>query len=242
MPMGDALCHNCSGLGHMQRNCPSPRRPRQQARTVNKNTAPDTESRPPIEPSVAQVLQGIGPGGLAGLGEVSLQVQVGSRATNVNFIMANTAESTEVILGHPFLHQTSAQLDYGHCEITLCGEKVPCFNPSHQSQVHILRVARTTVLVSGCEYVVPGTTDLRLAADGDLMLSPTKGSIEKHHVLVAHIIVQAQRSTNVPIRVFNPGALPVTLKRGAVAGILQLATVLEKLEPQPPLAPPASAY
>lgn len=59
---------------------------------------------------------------------------------------------------------------------------------------------------------------------GDLMLSPTKGFIEKHHVLVAHIIVQVQRSTNVPIRVFNPGALPVTLKRGAVAGILQPAT------------------
>ena len=32
MPMGDVQCHNCSGLGHMQRNCPSPRQPRQQAR------------------------------------------------------------------------------------------------------------------------------------------------------------------------------------------------------------------
>ncbi|CAL8391318.1 unnamed protein product [Arctogadus glacialis] len=163
----------------MQRNCPSPRRPRQLVRTVNKNAAPDTESRPPIEPSVAQVLQGIGPGGLAVLGEVNLPVQVGSRATNVNFIMADTAESTEVILGHPFLHQTSAQLDYGRREITLCGEKVPRFNPSQQSRVHIVRVARTTVLESGWEYVVPGTADLRHAADGDLMLSPTKGFIEK---------------------------------------------------------------
>ncbi|CAL8373005.1 unnamed protein product [Arctogadus glacialis] len=42
MPMGDVQCHICSSLGHMMRNCPSPRRPRQQARTVNKNTAPDT--------------------------------------------------------------------------------------------------------------------------------------------------------------------------------------------------------
>ncbi|CAL8258692.1 unnamed protein product [Arctogadus glacialis] len=50
----------------------------------------------------------------------------------------------------------------------------------------------------------------------------------------------AQQSTNVPIRVFIPGALPVTLKRGVVAGILQPATVLGKLEPQPPLAPLAS--
>jgi hypothetical protein len=153
--------------------------------------------------------------------------------------MADTAESPEVILGHPFLHQTSAQLDYGRREITLCGEKIPHFNPSHQSRVHIVRVARTTVLESGCEYVVPGTADLLHAADRDLMLSQTKGFIEKHHVLVAHIIVQAQRSTNVPIIVFNPGALPVTLKRGAVAGILQPSTLLENLDPQPPLAPPA---
>ncbi|CAL8383771.1 unnamed protein product [Arctogadus glacialis] len=51
---------------------------------------------------------------------------------------------------------------------------------------------------------------------------------------------EAQRSTNVPIRVFNPGALHVTLKRGVVAGILQPATVLGKLEPQPSLAPLAS--
>ncbi|XDV17606.1 hypothetical protein PO909_023440 [Leuciscus waleckii] len=287
MPMGDVQCHNCSGLGHIRRNCPSPRRPRQQGWTVNKNTAPDTgkvvtctasqeddmcvkiliyelemcalldsgarrnvlplhvfnsiptESRTPIKPSVAQVLQGIGPSGLAVLGEVNLPVQVGSRATNVNFIIADTTENTEVILGHPFLHQTSAQLDYGRREITLFGEKVPRFNPSHQSRVHIVRVARTTVLESGFEYVVPGTAHLRHATEGDLMLSPTKGFIEKHHVLVAHIVVQAQRSTNVPIRVFNPGTLPVTLKRDAVARILQPATVLGKVEPQPPLAPPA---
>ncbi|KAJ8008876.1 hypothetical protein DPEC_G00082990 [Dallia pectoralis] len=285
-PMGDVQCHNCSGLGHIQRNCPSPRRPRQQGWTVSKNTAPDpgkvvtctvsqeddmcvkilmyelemralldsgarrnvlplhvfnsfpTESRTPIEPSAAQVLQGIGPSGLAVLGEVNLPVQVGSRATNVNFIIADTTENTEVILGHPFLHQTSAQLDYGRREITLFGEKVPRFEPSHQSRVHIVRVARTTVLESGWEYVVPGTAHLRHVTEGDLMLSPTKGFVEKHHVLVARVVVQAQRSTNVPIRIFNPGALPVTLKRGVVAGILQPATVLKKMDPEPFLAPP----
>ncbi|CAL8401443.1 unnamed protein product [Boreogadus saida] len=100
------------------------------------------------------------PGGLAVLGEVNLPVRVGSRATNVNFIMADTAESTEVILGHPFLHQTSAQLDYGRREITLCGEKVPRFNPSHQSRVHVVSGPHNTTVESGCEYVVPGTGDL----------------------------------------------------------------------------------
>ncbi|CAL8343095.1 unnamed protein product [Merluccius merluccius] len=51
-----------------------------------------------------------------------------------------------------------------------------------------------------------------------MMLSPTKGFIEKHHVLVARIVVQLQQSTNIPIRVFNPGAALVILKRGAMAG------------------------
>ncbi|KAJ8346470.1 hypothetical protein SKAU_G00278710 [Synaphobranchus kaupii] len=83
-------------------------------------------SRPPIQPSIAQVLQGIGHEGLAVLGEVTLPVQVGNRVNSVNFIMADTAESTEVILGHPFLHQACAHLDYGCQEITLFGEKATC--------------------------------------------------------------------------------------------------------------------
>ncbi|KAJ7998405.1 hypothetical protein DPEC_G00204600 [Dallia pectoralis] len=203
-PMGDVQCHNCSGLGHIQRNCPSPRRPRQQGWTVSKNTAPDpgkvvTCTVSQEDDMCVKILivqdpnRAIGRTGPAGYrpqwfgsaGEVNLPVQVGSRATNVNFIIADTTENTEVILGHPFLHQTSAQLDYGRREITLFGEKVPRFEPSHQSRVHIVRVARTTVLESGWEYVVPGTAHLRHVTEGDLMLSPTKGFVEKHHVLVA---------------------------------------------------------
>lgn len=43
-----------------------------------------------------------------------------SRVTNVNSqIMANTADSTMVILGHPFLQQARTLLNYGHREITL---------------------------------------------------------------------------------------------------------------------------
>ncbi|KAG1937121.1 hypothetical protein F2P79_018352 [Pimephales promelas] len=245
MSTGNVQCHNSSGLGHIQRNCPSPRRPRQQGRPVIKNTAPDTgkvitctaSQGDDIIQTPNRAICCAGPAGHRaqwsgshGGGGVNLPVQVGRGAIDVNFIIADTAENTEVILGHPFLHQTSAQLDYGRREITLSGEKVPRFNQNHQPRVHIVRVARTTVLESGCEYVVPGTAHLRHTTEGDLMLSPTKGFIEKHHVLVARIIVQAQRSTNVPIRVFNLGALPVTLKRGAVAGILQPAAVVGKVE------------
>lgn len=105
-------------------------------------------------------------------------------------------------------------------------------NLSHQPEVYVVRVARTTVLESGCEYVVPGTARLPHAADGDMMLSPTKGFNEKHHVLVAYVIIQMQQSTNT-----NPGLTPVTLKRGAVARVLQPAKVLGKVELQSPRAP-----
>ena len=199
-----------------------------------------TELRPPLQPSTAQVLQGIGPGSLTVLGEVTLPVRTGSKTTDVNFIIANTAGSTEVILGHPFLHQAGAHLDYGHKEATLFGEKVPLLNPNSQPRSHIVRVARTTVLESGCEYIVPGTVRLCDAGDGDMMLSPKKSFMEKHQVLVARVVVQSPRSTHVPIRVFNPGAAPVVLKRGSVAGVLQPAMVLGEMELHPTGAPAVS--
>lgn len=77
--------------------------------------------------------------------------------------------------------------------------------------MHLVRVARTTVLESGCEYIVPGIFPYHRAAVGDMMLSPTKGLIEKHHVLVARTLVQPQKAFSIPIRVFNPGTTPVTL-------------------------------
>ncbi|KAL7396302.1 hypothetical protein ABVT39_003859 [Epinephelus coioides] len=277
----EIICHNCSGVGHLQRKCPSPRRPKQHTPSVNLTPAPHpgtvvtctsglegemsvkilihglevcalldsaaqrnvlplhhfdsipVESRPPIQQSTAEVLQGIGLKGLTVMGEVTLPVHAGSRITNVNFIIADTAEGAEVIPGHPFLRQARAHLDYGRREITLYGEKVPRFDPNHRPEVHIVRVARTTVLASGCEYVVPGTARVRHAADGDMMLSPTKGFIEKHHVLVARIVVQTQQSTNIPIRVFNPGTASVTLRKGAVAGLLQPVKVMGEVGLQP---------
>ena len=279
--MGEVVCHNCSGTGHFQKSCPSPRRPKQHTVSVAMTPASDpstvivctksqedemcvqvlihrlsicalldsgarrnvlpihyynsisTEHRPPIQPSVARILQGIGPGGLEVIGEVNIPVHVGSQVVTVNFIMADTARSTEVILGHPFLLQAQACLDYGRREITLFGERVPHYSTSSEPHAHVVRVARSTVLEPGREYVVPGTARLRPAAGGDLMLSPSKVFVQNHHILVAHVVVQAQRSTNIPIRVFNPGAVPVTLKKGAVAGVLQPAEVMEEGERQP---------
>ncbi|XP_028299789.1 uncharacterized protein LOC114461699 [Gouania willdenowi] len=276
----EVICHNCSGVGHLKRNCPSPYRSTRSPGNATFTSTPDpstvvictkspvdemcvqimihgleicalldsgarrnvlplhhfnslpTQFRPPVQPSVAQILQGIGPEGLVVLGEVILPVHIGNSITQVNFIMADTTQSTEVILGHPFLLQAQARLDYGRKEITLFGEKVPDFYSSQPSETHLVRVARTTVLEAGCEYVVPGISRLRSAAGGTLMLSPVKGFIERHQVLVARAVLQARQAASIPIRVFNPGAIPVTLKRGAVAGVLQQAQVLAEAEPQ----------
>lgn len=279
---GEVICHNCSGVGHIQKQCPSPRRPRQQQVSFTPNLSPNnsavivcgksqedemcvqimihglklcalldsgarrnvlplhhfnslpTQFKPPVQPSLAKVLQGIGPEGLAVLGEVVLPVLVGSKKTDVNFIMADIAQGTEVILGHPFLRQSNACLDYGRREISLFDEKIPRYDPNCQPAVtHVVRVARTTVLEPGREYVVPGSFSHRSTMGGDLLLSPTKAFVEKHRALVAHAVVQPRKSSGIPIRIFNPGATPVTLKRGAVAGVLQPAEVVGTLAPPP---------
>ncbi|XP_034004081.1 uncharacterized protein LOC117496511 [Trematomus bernacchii] len=282
----EVICHNCSGVGNIQRNCPSSRKRKQHA--PNNTPAPDSgtvvtcnkgsdddmsiriliqghelcalldsgarrnvlplrhfnaipvESRPQIQPSIVQVLQGIGPEGIAVRGEVNLPVQAGSKVTNVNFIIADTAENTEVILGHPFLLQSHAHLDYGRREITLFGERVPRSKPSRQPEVHLVRVSRTTVLESGCEYVVPGTARLRSAVNKDMMLTPTKGFVERQHVLAAHIVVQTRHSSNIPMRIYNPGPASVTLKRGVVVGVLQPAEVLGEVDLHPTKSPVTS--
>lgn len=285
----DVICHNCSGVGHLQRDCPSPRQARQfpsaltppnvsiqslepetvvayaktpqdemgvqiliQGRDVwalldsgaARNVLPlrhynsiPLESRPPVQPSGVQTLQGITPGGLAVLGEVVLPVQVGTRVTSVNFIVAATAGNAEVILGQPFLQQAGTCLDYGRREITLFGEKVAPYNPNRHPEVHLVRVAGTIVLESGCEYVVPGTARFHRTAERVMMLSPTKGFIEKHCVLVARAVVQPGQTQRVPIRVYNPGTLPVTLKGGTPAAILRPAEVLGGKQLQSQWAP-----
>ncbi|CAB1437353.1 unnamed protein product [Pleuronectes platessa] len=97
---GEVICHNCSGVGHIQRNHPSPGKPKRHSPSARTAPVPDADSgtrrnvlplrhfnaipiksRPQIHPSIVHVLQGIGP---------------------------------EVLTAH-------AHLDYGHREITLFG-------------------------------------------------------------------------------------------------------------------------
>lgn len=64
------------------------------------------------------------------------------------------------------------------------------------------------------------------------MLSPTKGFVEKHTTLIAQVLVNAQPTIVVPLRLFHPSNRAVIIKEGAAVGLLQSAKVLP-----PPSAP-----
>lgn len=77
------------------------------------------------------------------------------------------------------------------------------------------------------QYMVKGNVHPGAAARGDMMLSPTKGFVEKHKVLIARVLVNAQPSKAVPLRLFNLGNKAVTIKAGSIAGLLQPAEAVE---------------
>lgn len=121
--------------------------------------------------------------------------------------MADTVESTGFILRHPFLHQAHAHFDYSCREKTLFYEKVPQFYPSHQTKVHIVRVAHPA--------------HHSHADDEDIIFI----FIKKYDVLVACSVMQTQQSPKSPC---------CSLERGAVTQVLQPTKVLEKVEIQYP--------
>lgn len=74
---------------------------------------------------------------------------------------------------------------------------------------------------------MPGNAYFREPIGGDALLSPTKGFIEKHRVLMARVVVDTPSNHHIPIRLYNPGAAPVRVKKGTIAGVLQTADVVQ---------------
>lgn len=100
---------------------------------------------------------------------------------------------------------------------------------------HAVKISRIVVVEPGEEYVVRDSVHLSGTACSDMILSPTKGFVEKHKVILPRVLVHPQTSKTVPLRLFNPGNKAVTIKEGSLAGLLQPAEAL-----QPPCAPPAT--
>jgi hypothetical protein len=62
----------------------------------------------------------------------------------------------------------------------LFGEQVPYF----RTKGDVVRIARTAVFESGCEYIVQRNAHFREPVRGDVVLSPTTGFIEKHRPII----------------------------------------------------------
>ncbi|KAK5623464.1 hypothetical protein CRENBAI_013776 [Crenichthys baileyi] len=78
-------------------------------------------------PSMVETLLGVGPGDVPVLGEAQLAVDINNRQVDVDFLVADIA-GAEVLLGHPFLTQAGARLDFGDHRVILFGEEVPYYH------------------------------------------------------------------------------------------------------------------
>lgn len=185
--------------------------------------------QPSLQPSITKTLLGIGPGDVPVLGEAHIPVLINSHEVTVHFLVAYVA-TNDALLGHPFLVQAKAHLDYENQRIMLFGETVPYFQEEKSSRANAVRVSRTVVLEPGQEYLVRGHTCREEQVRGEVMLSPTKGFVEKHKLLVARVLVDAQPSKAVPLRLFNPGNAVITIKKGTIAGFLHPAKAVQSTE------------
>lgn len=75
-----------------------------------------------------------------------------------------------------------------------------------------------------------------------MMLCPTKDFVEKHKVLIVRVLVNAQPSKVVSLRLFYSGNKSVTIEEDSIAGLLQPAEAVEPSTLRPaadsPTGPP----
>lgn len=132
----------------------------------------------------------VGPGDLPLLGQANITVSINNREVEVDFLVTDI-EGNEVLLGCPFLTQAEAQLDFGKHRV-LFGEGVPYVHLETAPKSHAVRVARTVMVEPGHEYLIRGTVHGNQAVSGNMMLSPTKGFVEKHTMLIARVLLRCQ--------------------------------------------------
>lgn len=111
--------------------------------------------RPTLQHSTVETLLGVGHGDVPVLEETHIEVQLNNRQVSVHFLITDIA-GNEALLGHPFLTEAQARLDFGNHRIELFGEEMPYFQPESKVKTHTVRVAWKVTLEFGQEYVVKG--------------------------------------------------------------------------------------
>lgn len=99
-------------------------------------------------------------------------------------------------------NKAEARLDFGKHHIVLFGEEMLYFHPETAQQSRS-RKARSVVVEPGHEYLVRGIVHGNQAVQGDMMLSPTKGFVEKHKILIARVLVNTQPTNAVPLHLLT---------------------------------------
>lgn len=112
-----------------------------------------------------KTLLGVSPGDVPILGEAHFPVQINNLQVSVHFLV-NDIAGDEALLGHPFLTQAQACLDFGNHCIVLLGDELSYFHTQSKSKAHAVRVARTVVLEPGQEYLVRGNSHFREPVKG----------------------------------------------------------------------------
>jgi hypothetical protein len=151
-------------------------------------------------------------------GRVTLPLQIAKHVILVELIVANCAE--EIILGIPYLAQSQCKIDFGTMKMHLFGTAVPCYDAKARPLSSAVRVTQTVTIDPGTECIVPGRVN-RIAVEQEGLLGPTKGFVRKHKVLVANVLVNTKDNNKVPMRLYNPGRIPVTIYKGSLAAQIQ---------------------
>ena len=177
------------------------------------------EQRPVLETEGVQVRQVDG-SPLAVLGIAWVEVQVGRTTHLVKAIF--TDMNYPGILGMDFLVPTGGNLDFQANEWKLNGEKIRCTGSAGEPFVGRVVVAKTTVVPSGHEAVVPGMVARRSAGlSGPAIVEPVEGGgdLAQKGLMLARSLVETE-SEIIPLRVFNPGRETRVAREGMTVGVI----------------------
>ena len=87
------------------------------------------------------------------LGQISLPLQFGTIQL-VDFLVTNSVN--EVILGMPFLYQTSACFDFGQIKLTIDGEHISMHDQMAKPILSMVYLSQTLTLAQKQEYLTSG--------------------------------------------------------------------------------------
>ena len=126
------------------------------------------------------------------------------------------------ILGMDFVVPTGGNLDFQANKWKLKGEKIRCTGSAGEPFVGRVVVAKTTVVPSGHEAVVPGMVARRSTGlSGPAIVEPVEGGgdLAQKGLMLARSLVETE-SEIIPLPVFNPDRETRVAREGMTVGVI----------------------